>query len=71
MMQASAPSPAPRKSTGIGAPGGLDAAAISRAAQSAAANAASAAESETSQHAVMTTYLLSTFDKASKKLLSK
>ena len=52
-MQDTAPSPAPSKSTGIGAPRGPDATASGLAAERAAANAASAAESEKSQDAVM------------------
>ena len=50
-MQDSAPSPAPSKSTGIGAPDGLDATASRLAAARATVNAESAAESEKSQDA--------------------
>ena len=50
-MQDNAPSPAPSKSTGSGAPRGLDATASGIAAQRAEANAASASQAEKSQDA--------------------
>ena len=52
-MQGTTPSPDPSKSTGSGAPRGLDATASAVSAQRAEANAASALEAEKSQDAQM------------------